>query len=78
MHHALIKHIELKEKRWSCISSAYFQKEKEFTLREKNPYITACSLNVGAYKEFKTCYINQNLTFHIFPEQMIEWKVACL
>ena len=91
MHQALIKYIGFEEKQWSCISSTYLKKEKEFIFKGKKTYVTACSLkrwvyketevyitacalNVGHIKELK-CFINQNLTF---PEQMIEWKVACL
>ena len=52
MHQALIKHIEFEEK-WSCISSAYLKKEKEFILKEKKTYVTACSLKRWVYKGTK-------------------------
>ena len=51
---------------------------KRWAYKEIKVYITACSLNVGYTKKLKVYYMNQNLTFNFFPEQMIEWKVACL
>ena len=76
VHHALSKHIEFKENQWSCISLAYIQKEKGVYFKRRNPYISACSLNVGYTKKLKVYYMNQNLTFNFPPEQMIKWKVA--
>ena len=38
VHQALIKHIEFEEK-WSCISSSYLKKEKEFIYNKKKPML---------------------------------------
>ena len=70
----------------------YFKRKKGFILREKNPFITACSLKTLGIQRTEVyitacalnvghikelkCIINQNLTFYSFPEQMIKWKVA--
>ena len=56
VHHALSKHIEFKENRWSYV----FSKGKGVYFKRRNPFITTRSLNIGACKEIKTCYVQMN------------------
>ena len=52
--------------------------KRKIYFKRRNLFSTARLLNVGACKEVKVYYMNQKLTFNFFPEQMIDWKVACL
>ena len=55
VHHALSKHIEFNKKKKTMVMYIFSasSKGKGVYFKRRNPYITACSLNVGHTKKLK-------------------------